>query len=399
MSGTSRTDMLLIGGGVASASAAAELRRQGFTGSVDLVTREPLAPYHRPPVTKDLLGPGADRHDPAVYADDWWQTHSIRLRTRSAVASLDVAAHTTTLDDGTVIGYDKALLATGAGIRRLRVDGAALEGIHYLRAPGNAHRLRKEAHGARHAVIVGGSFIAVETAASLTALGMHCTLVMPEPAPLHTAFGPTVAATVAGLLRSRGVDLVCGEHVSAFAGTGRVGEVVTDAGRKLPADLVVVGIGATADARLGATAGLTIGATGGLLCDAELRTSAPDVFAAGDVCEFLSPIHGQHVRVEHERHAQAQGVTAARGMLGKPAPHAEVPYFWTDLSDWLRLEYVGAAPTWDSERIDGSLDDGDFTVWYELAGRVVGALTAGRPADLDRARNLIGSPFTRPTPC
>lgn len=383
------TDMLLIGGGVAAASAAAELRRQGFPGTVDLLTRELVPPYHRPPVTKQLLGPDGDRHDTAVHPADWWQAHDVRLRTRSAVASLDTAGHTATLVDGTVIGYDKALVATGAGVRRLRAEGASLEGIHYLRAPGNAHRLRQDVVGARRAVLVGGSFIAVETAASLTALGVHCTLVMPEPAPLHAPFGAAVATSVAALLRSHGVDLICGEQVSAFAGTGRVSEVITDAGTRIPADVVAVGIGATPDSRLAATAGLAIGAAGGILCDAALRTSAPDVFAAGDVCEYHSPVHGQHVRVEHERHAQAQGVTAAHGMLGSPAPHEEIPYFWTDLSDWIRLEHVGAPLAWDTEHVEGSLDNGDFTVWYQLGDRVVGALTAGRPADLDRARKLI----------
>jgi 3-phenylpropionate/trans-cinnamate dioxygenase ferredoxin reductase subunit len=165
--------------------------------------------------------------------------------------------------------------------------------------------------------------------------------------------------------------------------------VRTDAGEQLSADLVVVGIGAAPDSRLGARAGLEIGATGGIACDEHLRTSAADVYAAGDVCEYYSLVHQRRIRVEHERHAEAQGATAARNMLGLDAPHIEVPYFWTDLADWARFESVGPATEWDSERITGSLSSGQFTVWYLLGDRVVAALTSGRPEDLNRARHLI----------
>ncbi|MEU3983987.1 FAD-dependent oxidoreductase [Streptomyces sp. NPDC026672] len=384
-------DMLLIGGGVASAAAAGELRNSGFDGSIALVTRELDPPYRRPAVTKELLGPKAEAHDPAVQPPDWWAANEIQLLTRSAVAALDTDAHTATLVNKRALHYRKALVATGAGVRRLSVAGASLEGIHYLRAPGNAHKLRTEARNARRAVLVGGSFIAVEAAASLTAIGVHCTMVMPERAPLETAFGPTVADHVSDMLRERGITLVCGRQVVEFTGEGRVDGVRTDTGEQLPADLVVVGIGAMPDAKLGAAAGLDIGVTGGIACDEALRTSAEDVYAAGDVCEYYSLVHQRRIRVEHERHAEAQGVTAARNMLGLATPHVEVPYFWTDLADWARFEYVGPAVDWDGERITGSLRSGNFTVWYLLGERVVAALTSGRPEDLDHARELISS--------
>jgi 3-phenylpropionate/trans-cinnamate dioxygenase ferredoxin reductase subunit len=384
-------DMLLIGGGVATVAAAAELRNSGFDGSIALVTRELDPPYHRPAVTKELLGPKAEAHDPAVQPPDWWEANDIQLLTRSAVASLDTNAHTATLATKRALHYQKALVATGAGVRRLSIEGAALEGIHYLRAPGNAHKLRAEARKAQRAVLVGGSFIAVEVAASLTSIGVHCTMVMPERAPLETAFGPTVADHVSTMLRERGITLVCGQQVVEFTGEGRVSGVRTDTGEHLPADLVVVGIGAIPDAKLGAGAGLDIGATGGIACDETLRTSAEDVYAAGDVCEYYSLVHQRRIRVEHERHAEAQGVTAARNMLGLSTPHVEVPYFWTDLADWARFEYVGPAVEWDGERIIGSLRSGKFTVWYLLGERVVAALTSGRPEDLDHARELISA--------
>ncbi len=389
------TDMLLIGGGAASAAAAAELREQGFGGSITLVTRELDAPYHRPAVTKELLGPQAKDHDPTIMAADWWSANNIQLLTRSAVMALDTEAHTITLAGKKTLSYGKALIATGAMVRRLMVPGAALEGIHYLRAPANAHKLRAEveATGARRAVLVGGSFIAVEVAASLTAMGVHCTMVMPESAPLAITFGESVAAYVSQLLTSHGVELVCGRQVVEFTGSDRVDGVRTDTGERLPADLVVVGIGAVADTKLGQKAGLEIGRSGGFACDENLRTSAEDVYAAGDACEYHSVVHGRRLRVEHEEHAAAQGRSAARGMLGSPAAHTEVPYFWTDIADWARLEYVGPAAEWDGERVTGSFDSGKFTVWYSQGDRVVAALTCGRPDDLDEARALIARPL------
>jgi 3-phenylpropionate/trans-cinnamate dioxygenase ferredoxin reductase subunit len=385
-------DMLVIGGGVASSAAVAELRERGFGGSIAIVTRELDPPYHRPAVTKELLGPRAEAHDPAVQPADWWAANDVRLLTRSPVAALDTAGHTARLANGKVLRYGRALIATGAMVRRLSVDGAALDGIHYLRAPANARKLRAEARQARHAVLVGGSFVAAEAAASLTAAGVHCTMVMPENAPFEGTFGRTVADHVAGLLREHGVELACGEQVVEFTGEGRVSGVGTDAGRHLRADLVVVGIGAIPDAKLGAKAGLEIGVTGGIACDETLRTSAEDVYAAGDVCEYYSVVHGRRLRVEHEAHAAAQGATAALGMLGKPAAHTTVPYFWTDLADWARFEYVGPAAEWDGERITGDIHGGRFTVWYMLGARVVAALTSGLPDDLEQARDLITAP-------
>lgn len=386
-----RYDVLLIGGGVASAAAAVELREQGFDGSVALLTRELRPPYHRPPVSKELLGPKADEIEISVLPAQWWSDHDVELRTRSAVTALDTNTHTATLANKSLVRYGSALLATGAMVRRLSSPGSALSGIHYLRAPGNAKKLRAEARTARRAVLVGGSFIAAEVAASLTAIGVECTMVMPEHAPLQTAFGDTVADHVARLLTEHGVRLVCGEQVSEFTGSGAVDGVRTTSGRHLPADLVVVGVGGIPDTKLAVQAGLRLGDTGGIHCDSTLRASAADHYAAGDVCEYDSMIHGRRIRVEHEEHAAAQGVTAAHGLLSTPRHHREVPYFWTDLADWARLEYVGPAGEWDHERITGSLAENSFTVWYEHRGRVVAALTQGRPADLDLARTYLAA--------
>lgn len=388
---TCEVDVLLVGGGAAATSAAVELRAQGFTGSVTMLTRELEVPYHRPAVSKELLGTGGAEHRIALLPQDWWAENDVELRTRSAVATLDTDAHEVALADRSRIRYGRALVATGANVRRLQVPGAALAGVHHLRAPGNSTKLRAELDGVRRAVLVGGSFVATEVAAHLTDRGVHCTMIMQEQAPLQTALGATVGEHVARRLTGRGVTLVRSDQVTEIVGDDRVQEVRTAAGRSVPADLVIVGVGALPDTRLAAKAGLELGETGGIATDTMLRTSAPDVFAAGDVCEYDSPVHGRRLRVEHHRHAADQGVTAAHGLLGSPRPHLEIPYFWTDVSDWLCLEYVGPAEKWDHERVEGSLDDDDFTVFYESAGQIVAALTCNRPRDLDLAREALAA--------
>jgi 3-phenylpropionate/trans-cinnamate dioxygenase ferredoxin reductase subunit len=390
---TTNVDILLIGGGVASASAAAELRARGFTGSVALVTRELDAPYHRPPVTKGLLT-GRDTDvdaSPLVHDETWWAEHDVELRTRSAVMSLDLEARTAKLASKDEIAFGGALIATGAMVRRLGVDGAQLEGIHYLRAPGNARALRGELEAAEHVVVIGGSFIGTEVAASLTSLGKRCTILMQEEWPLQRVFGDRAGRFVAGLLREHGVEVITAEDVIAFEGETRVDALRTASGLRLETDLVVVGAGAIPDVSLARKSGLELGETGGVLCDRYLRTSAEGVYAAGDMCEYDSEMHGARLRVEHEEHAIEQGRTAARNLLGEQVAHAEVPYFWSELADWVTLESLGPAVRWDSEIVTGSVEDGRFSVWYVLDDRIVGMLSVGQPENVAAARPLIAA--------
>lgn len=380
--------MVLIGGGSASASAAAELRRLGYDGPVTLLTRELQAPYHRPPLSKDQLRGAVDTqfvHDP-----DWWRDNDVELVTRAPVMKISTDERTVQLANKTSYSYDKALVATGAMVRRLQLPGVALGGVHYLRAPMNADQLRADlAGGPKEVVLIGGSFIGVEVAASLTVQGHHCTLVMMEDHCLQTTFGGQVGNYVQDLLHAHGIDTACRAEVAEIEGDERVRQVRTTDDTRLPADVVVVGAGAVPDVKLARSSGLVIGDSGGIACDSFLRTSDPHVFAAGDACEYDSPLHGRRVRIEHERHAEAQGVTAARNMLGAQAEHAEVPYFWTDIADWATLEYVGVSTGFDDQRVTGDLAGGDFTVWYSCRGSLVGALTNGRPEDLQRAEEQI----------
>lgn len=384
-------DILLIGGGIASAAAAAELRAGGFDGSVTLVTREQDPPYHRPPITKGYLQGREERASTLVQPEAWYAEHDVELLTRTPVMDLDSEARTAKLGRE-VVGFGQALVATGAMVRRLRADGAQREGIHYLRALGNAEALREDVAGAERVAIVGGSYIATEVAASLTLLGKRCTLVMQEALPAERGFGPVAGAFVRDLLASHGIEFVAEADVVEFAGEGedgRVQGVVCADGRRVDADLVVVGIGATPDVMLARKAGLELGESGGVACDGRLRTSAEGIFAAGDICEYDSVIHGRRLRIEHEEVAAAQGRHVARAMLGADWPYSEVPYFWSDLADWATLEYVGPAAAWDEEIVRGDPASGSFSVFYVDGGRVAAALAVDRSDDLDLARSLI----------
>jgi len=238
-------------------------------------------------------------------------------------------------------------------------------------------------------VLIGGSYIACEVAASLTVMGKQCTLVMLEDGPLSTGFGKAASDFFAGLLGSHGIEFVTGDGVARFEGDKRVERVVTESGKTLAADLVVIGAGAIPDVHLARSAGLELGESGGVKCSQTLETSAPGIWCAGDPCEYDSVVHGRRLRVEHFEVAAAQGRYAASAMLGETAPYAEVPYFWSDLADWCTLEYVGPAEHWDREIVRGSLDDGEFTIFYLEAGRLAAALTVGRSDDLEEAKRLL----------
>jgi 3-phenylpropionate/trans-cinnamate dioxygenase ferredoxin reductase subunit len=382
-------DILLVGGGIASATAAATLREEGFDGSILLVGREPHPPYHRPPASKEYLRGEHGVDEALIHPGSWWDEHAVELRTRTSVLELDAEARTAKLSSKEVVGFDRALVATGAMVRRLQVDGAQLEGIHYLRALGNADAIRADAERAERVVCVGGSYIASEVAASLASIGRSVTMVMLEGDPLERTFGPEAGRFFRRVLEEHGVEVIGGDEVARFEGSERVEAVVTQRGREIEAQTVICGVGAIPDVMLARKSGLALGKLGGVLCDSALRTSADGVFAAGDMCEYDSVVHGRFVRIEHEEVAAAQGRTVARNMLGADVPHDEVPYFFSDLSDWTSLEYVGPAFGWDAEEIEGSLDEGAFAVWYREGGVVRAMLSVGGFGDLDRARELI----------
>jgi 3-phenylpropionate/trans-cinnamate dioxygenase ferredoxin reductase subunit len=377
-------DVLIVGAGGAGAACAEALREGGFGGTVVLAGRDVEPPYERPFCSKDYLRGDLGREQTYLGLPD-----GLDLRIRTSVMKLDPEARVAKLSNGDELSFGHAVLATGANVRRLRVDGAQLEGIHYLRALGNADAIRADAADAERVVLVGGSYIACEVAASLTAQGRRCTLLMQEELPLSLGFGRAAGEFFGRVLSEHGVDWIGGDALGRFDGEGRVQRVVTESGRELDADLVVMGTGAVPDVMLARSAGLELGETGGIACSSVLESSAERVWAAGDACEYDSVVHGRRLRVEHWEVARAQGAAVAAAIQGSREPYAEVPYFWSDLADWCTLEYVGPASEWDREVVRGSLDDGEFTIFYLAGGRVAAALTVGRPDDLDRARELM----------
>jgi 3-phenylpropionate/trans-cinnamate dioxygenase ferredoxin reductase subunit len=370
-----------------SAHCAAELRKRGAEDSILLAGREPEPPYERPPLSKEYLRGEAERADALVNPLSWYEENEVELLTGTSVMSLDPAARTAKLQGGEEVAFDKALLATGAMVNILRVEGAENEGIHYLRAFGNSDAIRADAEAAEHVVLIGGSYIGSEVAASLTAKGVKCTMVMMEEVALSRTFGEDAGRWFEAKLEEHGVTIHGGEELEAFEGDGRVKAVLTKSGLAIECDAVVVGAGVRADAMLAERAGLEVG--DGILCDSKLATSAAGIYAAGDCCSYESVVHGRRLRVEHWDVAMQQGMHAAANMLGEERDYDVVPYFFSDLADWASLEYVGPAYEWDEEVWRGDRDGGEFSVWYLRDDRVAGALSVGRSEDLAEARRML----------
>jgi 3-phenylpropionate/trans-cinnamate dioxygenase ferredoxin reductase component len=389
-------DFLLVGGGMASAHCAAELRRRGAEGPVLLVGREPEPPYERPPLSKEYLRGDAGREDAHVNGGrSWYEENGVELLTGKNVMGLDLESRTAKIQGGEEVAFGKALLGTGAMVNILRVEGAENEGIHYLRAFGNADAIRADAEAAEQVVLIGGSYIGCEVAASLTAQGKKCTIVAMEGVALSRTFGGDAGRWFQERLEEHGVTFHGGETLSAFEGDGRVRAVVTESGLAIECDTVVVGAGVRPDAMLAQRAGIEVG-DGGIVCDSKLETSVSGIYAAGDCCSYESVVHGRRIHVEHWDVAMQQGIHAAANMLGADADYEVVPYFFSDLADWAGIEYVGPAYEWDREVWRGDREGDEFAVWYLQGERVAGCLSVGRSEELAQARQMIAerTPFS-----
>jgi 3-phenylpropionate/trans-cinnamate dioxygenase ferredoxin reductase component len=365
---------VIIGGGMAGGNAAATLRDEGFSGPVVLLTREPGVPFGRPPLSKTYLRSEEDLAGWYVRPAGWYAEHDVELRNGVVVAAVDVAAHTVTLDSGAELRYEKVLIATGGRNRRIRADGADLPGIHYLRTVAECDSIKQEAVRGRTAVIVGMGFIGCEVAASLTQLGVRVTAIFPGQDPLERVLGDEVAGVMSAIHRANGVELLAGEEVVAFEGTRRVEAVVTRSGRRIECDFVVAGIGIEPD-----IPDVAVEQQNGILVDERCRASAPDVYAAGDVANYLHPLFGR-VRVEHYNNAEKQGAAVARSMLGSTAPYDYIYSFWSDQYDH-KLEYVGHVDKWDQFVVRGSGQEGKLIGIYLVGGVVRAAVGLDRGGD------------------
>jgi 3-phenylpropionate/trans-cinnamate dioxygenase ferredoxin reductase subunit len=367
---TDRT-LVIVGASLAGAKAAEAARGAGFDGRVVLVGEEREPPYERPPLSKAVLRGEAAPETTRVHDEGFYVAHDIELLTGRTVESLDPGAKQVRLDGGEVVSFTTAVLTTGAAPRPLDVPGAALAGVHVLRSVGDSLRLADAIRGAARVAVVGAGWIGSEVAASARQLGADVVLVDPAPTPLHRVLGGEIGEVFRRLHADRGVTLRMGTGVSELRGTDAVEGVVLRDGCVEAADVVVVGVGVIPRVELAVSAGLTV--DDGIVVDELLRTSAPGVYAAGDVASAWHPRYGRQLRVEHWANALHQGTTAGVNAAGGTDAYTRLPYFFSDQYD-LGMEYVGAARPDDAVVVRGSLADRRFVAFWHRHGVVTAAM-------------------------
>jgi 3-phenylpropionate/trans-cinnamate dioxygenase ferredoxin reductase subunit len=377
---------VIVGAGLAGAKAAETLRAEGFDGRIVLVGAEAERPYERPPLSKEYLRGEAGRDKVYVHDEGFYAANDVELRLGTSAVSLDTATAELALDDGRRLRYDRLLLATGAEPRRLPIPGGDLDGIHYLRSVGDSDALRERLDRGGSVVVVGAGWIGAEAAASARQRGLDVTVVEPAAVPLERVLGSEVGAVYRDIHADHGVRMLLGTGVEAFEGDTAVERVRTTDGRELACDFVIVGIGVTPRTELAARAGIAVG--DGILVDEHLRTSAPNVFAAGDVAGAQHPFYGERIRVEHWANALHQGPVAARNMDGRAEPFDRLPYFFSDQYD-VGMEYSGFARTWDRVVFRGDPATREFIAFWLLGDRVVAGMNVNVWDVVDPIQRLI----------
>ena len=380
-----RADIVIVGGGLAGAVAAESYRKAGGTGSVTILSTDPDLPVHRPPLSKEYLRGDEQRERVFVHPPDFYREQGIDVHVRSGVERIDLASRRVALEDASHFGFGSLVLATGARPRRLQVPGADLDGVHYLRSLRSSERLRTVAEYGSRAVIVGAGFIGMEAAASLAQRGVHCTIVETFPRVWARLLPQIVSEFVQQYFRDRGVDFRFGVPVREMQGDRSVEYVVLEDGERLPADLVVAGVGALLNTKLAAEARLE--EAQGVVVDEFLRTAHPAVFAIGDIAAFPDPIAGR-IHLEHWDNALHQGRAVGATLAGEETRFDHIAYFFSDLFD-LSLNMVGYPAGWDDVLVRGDVADGRFTMFYVKGGVLRAALTVNDDAHLDTWTQLV----------
>ena len=382
---------VIVGGGLAGAKAAEALRNNDFDGQIILFGEEQHLPYERPPLSKDYLAGKKSLSDFTVQNSDWYRDHNVDLRLGSRVTSLDPAAHTVGLPDGTAVTYDKLLLATGSASRRPPIPGSDADGVHYLRTYDDAAALNSVLTEGSSLAVVGAGWIGLEVAAGARQRGVNVTVVETAKQPLLAALGETVGEVFANLHRDHGVDLRLEAQVDEITtAQGQATGLKMRDGSTVAADAVLVAVGARPNVELAEGAGLSMG-DGGVLVDASLRSTDPDIYAAGDIAAAEHPLFGCRIRTEHWANALKQPAVATAGMLGKPGEYAELPYFFTDQYD-LGMEYVGHAPAFERVVFRGDVSTREFVAfWLDGDDRVLAGMNVNIWDVLDDVKSLIRS--------
>lgn len=391
---------VIVGGGLAGAKAAETLRAEGFTGRVIIIGDERDHPYERPPLSKGYLTGKEERDVVFVHEPAWYAQHDVELHLGQSVTAVDRQGRSVLLGDGTTVHYDKLLLATGAEPRRLEVPGTDLAGVHHLRRLAHADRLRQVlatlGRDNGHLVIAGAGWIGLEAAAAARGYGAEVTVVEPEPTPLHQVIGPELGQLFADLHRERGVRFHFGSRLTEIVGQdGMVLAARTEDGDEHPAHSVLAAIGAAPRTGLAEAAGLALvdrAHGGGVAVDASLRTSDPDIYAAGDIAAVHHPLLGVRLRVEHWANALNGGPAAARAMLGREVSYDRIPYFFSDQYD-LGMEYSGWAPpgTYDQVVLRGDAGKREFIAFWLKDRKVLAGMNVNVWDVTEDIQNLIRS--------
>ncbi|MEJ1110856.1 MULTISPECIES: NAD(P)/FAD-dependent oxidoreductase [unclassified Kribbella] len=393
---TDAEQIVIVGASLAGATAAEELRNDGWTGGIVLIGSETRLPYERPPLSKGVLL-GKDQTDVAQLHDQqWYDDNNIELRLGTTVTGIDAKAHSVTLDDGSQVSYGKLLIATGSRVRRLDVPGGDLAGIHYLRTADESQALTDAYAAKPRVVVVGAGWIGLETASAARERGCEVTVVEPQSTALAAVLGEKIGELFAELHRQHGVELRFNTGVDGFEGTDKVTGVRTSDGEVLPADLVIVGVGVQPNTELAAEAGIEVATRdngSGIVTGPDLQTSAEDVYAAGDVVRWEHPLFGRPVRVEHWQSAKDSAKSAAKAMLGQDVAHDAIPFFFTDQYD-LGMEYAGDVPRGASYQVvlRGDPASGAYLAfWLDDDRHVLAGMHVNTWGAIDGVQDLIRS--------
>ena len=370
--------VVIVGGGAAGNAAAETLRREGYEGPITLLSADAALPCDRPNLSKDYLAGNAQPDWIPLRSETFYGAHRIEVRLNTRVSKIDPAQKTVTLNDGSRIGYGALLLATGAEPVRLPVPGADLPHVHVLRTLADSDALIAAARSARRCVVVGASFIGLEVAASLRVRKLEVQVVAPEARPMDRVLGRELGDMIKALHEAHGVVFHLGANITEITAD----RVRLSTGQEIEADLVVTGIGVRPNIALAQEAGLAVDR--GVTVDGYLQTSAPGVFAAGDIARWPDALTGDDIRVEHWVVAERQGVFAALNILGQHLRFAEAPFFWSQHYDTV-VNYVGHAETWDRIEIDGDPAAHDCAVTYWRGSQKLAVATVGRDLESLRA--------------
>jgi 3-phenylpropionate/trans-cinnamate dioxygenase ferredoxin reductase subunit len=376
--------IVIAGGGLAAQRCAESLRRGEYAGRLRIVCAERHRPYDRPPLSKEMLRVGGEPESPEFHPEEWYAERNVELLLDVTAASLDADAHLLTLADGSTLGYDKLVIATGARPRMLpQFDGYS--NVSTLRTLEDSRLLASLLAGESRLVVIGAGFIGQEVAAAARAAGAEVAVIELESLPLVGLLGPELGRWFAELHSGEGVELILGEVVSAISGQDRIESLTLSDGRSVACDHVLVGVGVVPDVGWLEAAGVP---AGGVPTDASGRSELPDVFAAGDAAAVYDPFLARHVVSGHWEASSRQGIQVAGALLGREPAPAPLPSFWSDQYG-TRIQYLGHAELADDVTIEGDTTARDFVAHYTLAGELVAALVVGRPRAVGELRQRL----------